>query len=130
MCAEFATIPGLQRITPLRFVLHCARETTLVAPMPNRYFVYILANRPKGVLYVGVTSDLPQRVWQHKTKVVPGFTTRYGVTRLVYYEEHGSILEARERERALKRWRRAWKFKLIEDVNSDWRDLSDELVML
>jgi len=98
--------------------------------MRSRYFVYILANRPKGVLYVGVTGDLPQRIWQHRTKAVPGFTSKYGVTRLVYCEEHASILKARERERALKRWRRARKFKLIEDVNPDWRDLTDELVTL
>jgi putative endonuclease len=67
--------------------------------MRRRYFVYILANRPKGVLYVGVTSDLPQRTWQHRTKAVAGFTKRYGVVSLVYYEEHASILEA-QRPRA------------------------------
>jgi putative endonuclease len=98
--------------------------------MARRAFVYILANRPKGVLYVGMTSDLSQRVWQHKTKSVPGFTNKYGVTQLVYYEEHASILLAREREHTLKRWRRAWKFKLIEDLNPHWRDLTDQLVML
>jgi putative endonuclease len=134
------TIPGLQRITPLRdraskmrvnalLVLHCAREMD-GAVMSKRFFVYVLANRPKGVLYVGVTNDLGRRVWQHGTKAAPGFTSTYGVTRLVYYEGHASILEARDRERALKRWRRAWKFKLIEDVNPTWRDLYDELVLL
>jgi len=82
--------------------------------MAKRFFVYVLANRPKGVLYVGVTSDLSRRVWQHKAKAVPGFTNRYGIARLIYYEEHASILEARERERVQKRWRRAWKFTLIE----------------
>jgi putative endonuclease len=98
--------------------------------MHRRYFVYILANRPRGVLYVGVTSNLPQRLWQHGSKAVSGFTKRYGVVRLVYYEEHASILEARQRERAIKRWRRAWKFQLIESVNPAWRDLGPELVML
>jgi putative endonuclease len=98
--------------------------------MKKRYFVYVLTNRPKGVLYVGVTSNLPQRAWQHRMKAVPGFTNKYGATRLVYYEEHASILQAREREHVLKRWRRAWKFKLIQDANADWRDLADELVML
>ncbi len=83
-----------------------------------------------GVLYVGVTNDLARRIWEHKTKVVSGFTSRYGVTMLVYYEEYGSILEARARERTLKRWRRVWKFKLIERVNPTWRDLYDGLVML
>ncbi len=98
--------------------------------MSKRFFVYILANGPKGVLYVGVTNDLGRRIWEHKTKAVPGFTSKYGVTVLVYYEEYGSILEARERERALKHWRRAWKFKLIEQLNPTWRDLYDELVLL
>ena len=98
--------------------------------MARRFFVYILANRPKGVLYVGVTNDLARRVWQHRTKVVAGFTRKYGVTLLVYYEEYASILEARARERAVKRWRRAWKFKLIEEMNPTWRDLYDELVLL
>jgi putative endonuclease len=98
--------------------------------MAKRYFVYILANRPKGVLYVGVTNDLPRRAWEHRTKVVPGFTSKYGVTVLVYYEEYRSVLEAREREQALKHWRRAWKFKLIEALNPSWRDLYDELVLL
>jgi putative endonuclease len=98
--------------------------------MRKRFFVYILANRLKGVLYVGVTNDLGRRIWEHKTKVVPGFTSKYGVTRLVYFEEYASILEARARERALKRWRRAWKFKLIEDTNPTWRDLFDELILL
>ena len=98
--------------------------------MRKRCFVYILANRPKGVLYVGVTNDLGRRVWEHRTKVVPGFTSKYGVTILVYYEEYRSILDARERERVLKHWRRPWKFKLIEQVNPNWRDLYDELVLL
>ncbi len=98
--------------------------------MGKRFFVYILANRPKGVVYTGVTNDLARRVSQHKSKAVPGFTNKYGVTRLVYYEEHASVLEVRAREHALKRWRRAWKFKLIEDVNPTWRNLADELVML
>jgi putative endonuclease len=66
--------------------------------MSGRFFVYILANRPKGVLYVGVTNDLARRIWQHRSKTVPGFTRTYGVTRLVYYEEHASVLQARERE--------------------------------
>ncbi len=98
--------------------------------MKGRFFVYILCNRPKGVLYVGVTNDLARRTWEHRSKVAPGFTSKYGVTVLVYYEEYASILEARDRERVLKHWRRAWKFKLIEIVNPDWRDLYDELVLL
>jgi putative endonuclease len=71
--------------------------------MTRRYFVYILANEPKGVLYVGVTNDLARRIWQHKSKTVQGFTSKYGVTRLVFYEEHDSIQDARQREGVLKR---------------------------
>jgi putative endonuclease len=98
--------------------------------MSARFFVYILANRPLGVLYVGVTNDLARRVWEHKNKVVPGFTRRYGVTNLVYHEEYSSILEAQDRERALKRWRRAWKFNLIKQMNPAWQDLYSELILL
>jgi len=98
--------------------------------MGRRFFVYILANRPLGVLYVGVTNDLARRIWEHKKKIVPGFTWKYGVVNLVYYEEYASILEARARERALKRWRRAWKFNLIEQTNPAWRDLHEELILL
>ncbi len=93
----------------------------------SRFFVYILSNRRYGVLYVGVTNNLINRASQHKAKAVPGFTSTYGVTRLVYFEEYASIIEARARERALKRWRRAWKLKLIDEFNPEWRDLAQEL---
>ena len=83
--------------------------------------VYILTNRRRGVLYVGVTNDLARRISEHRQKVVPGFTKTYGVTQLVYAEEHASILEARAGERTLKRWRRDWK------LNPDWRDLTENL---
>jgi putative endonuclease len=98
--------------------------------MPDRFFVYILSSRRNGTLYVGVTNDLPRRMMQHRAKAVPGFTRTYGVDKLMYFEEHESILEARAREGALKRWRRAWKIALIEKLNPQWRDLADELVML
>jgi putative endonuclease len=97
--------------------------------MTGSYFVYILASRRNGTLYVGVTNDLVRRISQHKSKVVPGFTRKYNVDKLVYFEEYASILEARARERALKRWDRAWKLALIEAMNPRWRDLSDELAM-
>ena len=93
------------------------------------YFVYILANRRRGVLYVGVTSDLHRRITQHKAQVVPGFTREYGVIILAYYEEYASILEARSREANLKKWRRAWKIGLIESINPEWRDLAEELAL-
>ena len=92
----------------------------------RRYYVYILANRRYGVLYVGVTNDLMRRVSQHRAKAVPGFTREYGVVRLVYFEEYASITEARARERSLKRWRRAWKLALVDKLNPEWRDLAEE----
>jgi putative endonuclease len=94
------------------------------------YFVYILASRYKGTLYVGVTRDLSRRIEQHRSGAVPGFTREYKVTRLVYFEQFDSIPEARARERVLKRWRRDWKIKLIEGLNPNWRDLTAELVNL
>ena len=97
--------------------------------MTKQFFVYILTNTPRGVLYVGVTDDLARRLTGHKAKLVPGFTRTYGVVMLVYYEQYSSILEARARERTLKRWRRAWKLELIDKFNPDWRDLSDELAL-
>ena len=95
--------------------------------MDKLFFVYILTNRPRGVLYVGVTGDLARRTAEHKAKLAPGFSERYGLVHLVYYEEYPSIISARARERLLKRWRRAWKLALVEETNPDWRDLADEL---
>ena len=95
--------------------------------MDAPFFVYILASKPNGTLYVGVTNDLPRRLLEHKAKLVPGFTRKYEVDQLVYFEAFDSILEARAREHSLKRWRRAWKIALIEKLNPDWRDLAGEL---
>src|SRR5215470_8609970 len=95
--------------------------------MIGSFFVYILASRRNGTLYVGVTNDLARRMSEHKARLVPGFTRQYGVRLLVYFEVYESILEARAREHALKRWRRAWKIKLIEQLNPEWRDLSGQL---
>jgi putative endonuclease len=86
----------------------------------------MLASARNGTLYVGVTNDLSRRMTEHKSGLVPGFTRQYGVKRLVYFEEHASILEAREREHRMKRWQRAWKLELIE-LNPDWRDLAAEI---
>jgi putative endonuclease len=97
--------------------------------MNKRFFVYVLSNRRRGALYVGVTSDLIRRLLEHKAKLVPGFTKTYGIVMLVYYEEYSSILEARAREATLKRWRRAWKMDLIDKFNLDWRDLAEELAL-
>ncbi|HET7849552.1 MAG TPA: GIY-YIG nuclease family protein [Pseudolabrys sp.] len=95
--------------------------------MARRYFVYVLANTRRGVLYVGLTNNLSRRIEQHRAKAAPAFTSAYGVVKLVHAEEFSSVVEARAREAALKRWRRAWKFELIESVNPDWIDLSDQL---
>ncbi len=90
--------------------------------------VYILANKPNGTLYIGVTSNLAQRVWQHKNDLVEGFTKRYGVHSLVWYEAHESMESAITREKMLKRWKRAWKIRLIEKGNPSWLDLyGDEI---
>ncbi len=90
--------------------------------------VYILANNPIGTLYIGVTSDLVQRVWQHKSDFEEGFTKDYGVHRLVWYEVHETMESAIAREKALKKWNRAWKIELIEKTNPKWTDLYDEII--
>jgi putative endonuclease len=95
----------------------------------DRFFIYILASQRNGTLYVGVTNDLVRRMFEHKAKLVPGFTRKYGVDKLMYLEEYSSILEARARERSLKRWQRAWKIALIEKTNPQWRDLTAELAI-
>ena len=90
--------------------------------------VYILASKPRGTLYVGVTSDLVKRGWEHRNGVVDGFTKRYGAHWLVYFEQADSMTAAIEREKQLKRYRRAWKIELIENANPEWRDLWPELL--
>ncbi len=90
-------------------------------------YVYILTDQRNGTLYVGVTSDLKKRVWEHKNKVVDGFTARYGLDRLVYYEVADDIRAAIIREKQLKEWKRIWKIELIEGFNPEWRDLYDDL---
>lgn len=96
--------------------------------MDKQFYVYILANQRNGTLYVGVTSDLVKRVWQHKSNVVKGFTQKYGVHQLVYYEQHGNSYSAIQREKRLKEWKRQWKLDLIEGMNPDWKDLYDEII--
>jgi putative endonuclease len=92
------------------------------------YFVYILASRRNGTLYVGVTNDVMNRTRQHKEKLIEGFTKKHGVHILVWFEMHGDIREAIAREKRLKRWNRAWKIKLIEENNSGWNDLYGRLL--
>ena len=91
------------------------------------FYVYILASRRNGTLYTGMTDDLVRRVWQHRTGAVPGFTNKYGVKMLVWYEQHETRESALIRERQIKNWNRAWKLKLIEQMNPRWRDLWDDI---
>ncbi len=95
----------------------------------NKHFcVYILASKRKGTLYVGVTSDLIKRVWQHKESLTDGFTKRYGIKRLVFYEQHENTESAIHREKRLKEWKRQWKLELIEKFNPEWKDLYDSIL--
>ena len=89
--------------------------------------VYIMASRPHGALYVGVTSNPAQRVWQHKEDFVEGYTKNYRIHRLVWYEMHDNMESAIVREKSLKKWKREWKDKLIEELNPPWKDLYDEI---
>ena len=90
--------------------------------------VYMLASQPNGTLYTGVTNDLVRRVWEHRSDTLDGFTKKYGVHRLVYYELHASMIEAIRREKQIMKWRRAWKIELIEKENPEWRDLWPSIV--
>ena len=86
-------------------------------------FVCILTNRPRGVLYIGVTPDLSRRIYEHKNKILDGFSSRYGLARLVFYEEYPLFMDAVQREKNLKRWQRDWKIALIEKDKQNWEDL-------
>lgn len=93
----------------------------------NTYFIDIMASKKNGTLYIGVTNNLIGRVYEHKNDFVEGFTKRYGVHKLVYYEQTNDIHSAIQREKRLKKWNRQWKIDLIEKFNPDWNDLYDEL---
>ena len=95
--------------------------------MARTFHVYMMTNRPGGTLYIGVTSDLAARIFQHRSGVVPGFTRRYNLHRLVWFEEHGDAATAIQREKRLKKWRRAWKIDLIATMNPEWRDLYPDI---
>jgi putative endonuclease len=92
------------------------------------FFVYMLANRKNGTLYVGMTDDLARRVWEHQTAAIAGFTKKYGVKTLIWYEVHETREAAFQRERQIKKWNRNWKIQLIEKTNRTWRDLTHELI--
>jgi putative endonuclease len=103
-------------------------EAGIQAMLTRNYFVYILASGRNGTLYVGVTNDLARRVYEHKNGVVDGFTKRYGVGLLVWYEVYEDIGEAILREKRIKKWNRRWKLRLIEEANPEWRDLYEEVI--
>ena len=96
--------------------------------MEKQPAVYILASKRKGTLYVGVTSDLKKRVWEHRNKVIEGFTSQYNVNMLVWYELHNSMQQAIKTEKKLKNWKREWKLELIEKQNPDWEDLYTKII--
>ncbi|WP_255517445.1 GIY-YIG nuclease family protein [Herbaspirillum sp. SJZ107] len=96
--------------------------------MEKSSYVYMMANTPYGTLYVGSTTNLVQRIWQHREGVIEGFTKLHGLKRLVWYEVHGEIMDAGLREKQIKLWKRDWKVNLIQEMNPEWRDLYEEIV--
>jgi putative endonuclease len=119
------TMSSPRKRGPRSILVNLAANLGVVRDM-KQPVVYILASKPNGTLYVGVTTDLARRVDAHRSGVVGGFTKKYGIERLVYFELHDDILEAIQREKRLKKWNRAWKIELIEKTNPDWSDLSDQ----
>lgn len=124
-------------LVPFPFIFYSyfprSMSSTPIGERESREFnmtpcVYILSSKRNGTLYIGVTSNLVQRVWQHRNNFVEGFTKRYGVHTLVWYEMHSTMYSAITRERALKKWNRSWKVDLIEENNPTWRDLYSEIV--
>ena len=95
--------------------------------MDKNYYTYIMASKRNGTLYIGVTSDLVKRSYQHRNNLVDGFTQKYKIHDLVYFEHHGNILSAIQREKRLKEWQRKWKLALIEKDNPGWRDLYPDI---
>ena len=96
--------------------------------MEKQPCVYLLASKRNGTIYTGVTSNLLKRIWEHKSNVVKGFTSKYGVHTLVWYEIHETMESAIQREKTIKNWKRVWKMKIIEEMNPGWRDLYSDLL--
>ena len=105
--------------------IHESRADRKDLQMPG--WVYIMTNRPNGILYVSVTDDVARRAWEHRAGLLEGFTKQYGLKRLVFAEHHDDMRSARQRERNMKHWRRAWKVRLILEQNPNWEDLYDRL---
>lgn len=95
--------------------------------MEKQFFVYMMASQKIGTIYIGVTSDLKKRVWEHKNKIADGFTKEYEVDRLVWYEPHESAEAAITKEKQMKEWKRDWKIKRVEEINPNWNDLYDRV---
>jgi putative endonuclease len=98
--------------------------------MHNRnkiYYIYILSSKRNGTLYIDLTNNLKRRIFEHKNKLIKGFTKKYGITQLVHFEQYNDVREALKRERRLKKWNRSWKLELIEKFNPEWEDLSQKL---
>ncbi len=93
--------------------------------MDRTYYVYLLSNKNNNVMYVGVTNDLMRRIYEHKNKLIPGFTCKYNATKLVYFEDCGDITDAIEREKVIKKWSRKKKDALVDTINPAWKDLSE-----
>ena len=96
--------------------------------MLHTYYVYTLTSKRNGTLYIGVTNNLIRRIYEHKNDMTEGFTKKYRIHRLVYYEEFNNVNDAITREKRMKKWKRSWKIELIKSVNSKWRDLYGELL--
>jgi putative endonuclease len=96
--------------------------------MEKQYYVYILASKRNGTLYIGMTSDLVKRVWEHKNELANGFTHKYGIKKLVYFEQFQDPTNAIKKEKRLKKYKRKWKLELIEKINPEWKDLYHELI--
>ena len=96
--------------------------------MQKYYYVYILTNRKNGVLYIGVTNNLLRRVWEHKNKVIKGFTSKYNLDKLIYYEISNNVNDVISREKMMKKWKREWKINLVKKDNPEWIDLYPEMI--
>lgn len=103
-------------------------ESIILSNKSHQYYIYILSNKKNGTLYIGVTNDLERRMFEHKNKLIKGFTKKYGLNKLVYFEIHQFIDDAIKREKQLKNWNRQWKIDLIEDNNKQWIDLAKDWI--
>ncbi|MCL2334716.1 MAG: GIY-YIG nuclease family protein [Endomicrobia bacterium] len=98
--------------------------------MSKTYYVYIITNKARGTLYIGVTNDILRRMYEHKNKLVPGFSKKYSLDKLIYFEHYTDINEAIKREKMIKKWERIWKLELIEQVNPNWNDLIESDIFI